>query len=179
MTHRTNEEPKRKLAQDRANGMGEIDWAKYIHESNLIEGYNSEEADKCLGEAWNYLSKQTKLTHGKIKTAQRLATNHQTDLKSNWRGQYRRIPVWIAGREAPSFGLVPHLMENWLLDYADWEKEFDPLYAHILFEKCHGFVDGNGRTGRLILWWHQIRKGQEPTLFKNSEKHEVYYPLFR
>jgi Fic family protein len=155
------------------------DMLAYIHESNCIEGYDSKKADKLGIDAWAWLIKQKQLNKGVICKLQKQLTLFQDDLQPNWRGYYRDINVSVGGRVCPAWHIVPHLMENWLLDYGDPNKEFDPLVAHIALEHCHPWADGNGRTGRLILWWHQSKKGQPLTMYKNSEKYEIYYPLFR
>lgn len=37
-----------------------------------------------------------------------------------------------------------------------------PRMAHIEFEKLHPFLDGNGRTGRLLWAWHMQHRGLDP-----------------
>jgi hypothetical protein len=77
-------------------------------------------------------------------------------------------------RVMPPWTLVKGLMDNWLLDYRD----LGPKNAHIRFERIHPFVDGNGRTGRMLMWWHERMLGLEPTLIKAEEK-EKYYEWFK
>jgi len=54
---------------------------------------------------------------------------------------------------APHPILVPGLMEQFV-EYVNTKSELDPIIKtaiiHILFIKIHPFVDGNGRTGRLL-----------------------------
>lgn len=147
---------------------------QHFHESNLIEGFDSAEADKCLERAWDYLSEQNELNHGVVRKVQKLATVHQDDLRPDERGYYRRVPVYVGGREGASSILIHPLMDDWLNDL----EKVDPKTAHIRFEKIHPFIDGNGRTGRLLMWWHEIKLGQEPTLIRNSEKGK-YYEWFK
>lgn len=159
--------------------MIDFDVEKYIHESNLIENIDDPEFDKQGLVAWNILKECEELNHSTIRKTQKIITLRQKDLMPHQRGYYRDLSkqeVWIGGKQAPSSSMTRHLMENWLLDYSKNAK--DPIIAHIRFEKIHPFVDGNGRTGRMLLWWHEIKNGDVPTLFLNSEKFEKYYPIF-
>lgn len=150
---------------------------RHIHESNLIEDIDSLEAmgQSCI--AWAYLEKQKELSHSVICKVQKIITLHQKDLRPDQRGYYRILSqtnVTIGGKRATSWTLVKHMMDNWLLDYA----ELDPKEAHIRFEHIHPFVDGNGRTGRMLMWWHERQLGKEPTLILAAEREE-YYKWFR
>ena len=150
------------------------DMTQHFHESNLIEGYDSPEADMCLAVAWRYLSTKKKLTHGVVRTVQNLATSHQTDLKPEWRGKYREIDVWIGGKK----GLNPFSVHGAMKLFLSQIKIEPPKEAHIIFEKIHPFVDGNGRTGRLLMWWQEVQLGMIPTLIKYDERYS-YYDWFR
>lgn len=35
-------------------------------------------------------------------------------------------------------------------------------------------VDGNGRTGRMLMWWQEIQQGKEPTLITFNNRREYY-----
>lgn len=152
----------------------------YIHESNLIEGFNSTEADNCLWNAWLYLCTylHTDLTYETICEALYQLTAHQKELASIDRNSYREIPVTVGGRVCPPPYLVCELMHNWLLDMKKYWKILDPKQMHIRFEKIHPFVDGNGRLGRLLMWWHEEKLKRQPTLILNNNKQE-YYEWFK
>lgn len=146
---------------------------QHFHESNLIEGYDDPLFDRALARAWTYLIKQDSLSHEVICNAQKIAVSKQTDLKKQWRGEYRKIDVWIAGRKGVSPLFIFPEMNDWI-DRANSIKEHSPKDLHVAFEKIHPFVDGNGRTGRLLMWWHEVKLGLEPTLILNSEKQKYY-----
>lgn len=48
---------------------------------------------------------------------------------------------------------------------------------HIRYERIHPFQDGNGRTGRLILYKECLRNGICPFVIEDSQKHEYYKAL--
>lgn len=60
----------------------------------------------------------------------------------------------------------------------DWEGLFHSLAAHhIEFEKIHPFVDGNGRTGRLLLTYEMISLGLLPVDIRYEERDRYYAGL--
>lgn len=150
---------------------------EHIRQSNLIEGIDSPKEDEQSLHAWEQLVKhQGKLDHGVICKTQKLITLNQKDLVGPERGYYRdmsKVNVTIAGHMCPEYRFVPDLMSNWLLDY----EELGPWKAHVRFETIHPFVDGNGRTGRMLMWWHEIAIDKMPTLFKVSERQAYYDKL--
>lgn len=150
---------------------------RLIHESNLIEGYDDRLSDFMGVVAWRYLEALDTLAHSDIAFAQHLVTLHQDDLQPSWRGNYRDVSnerVQVGGHEVVAPKMVPAYMENWLLDY----QTVEPIAMHIRFEKIHPFVDGNGRTGRLLLWWMQLKRG-EPLTEITYEKRNEYYEWFK
>lgn len=158
-----------------------VDMHNYISESNKIEGIFDPVEDEQSMLAWDYISSKSRLTNNIIKQTQKLITLHQDDLQPNQRGEYRDVSktiVMVGGRLGAAPLVVPMLMDNFILDMKDWRKQ-DPIIMHVRFEKVHPFVDGNGRTGRMVLWWHELKLGRQPTFYRNSEKGEVYYRLFK
>ena len=159
----------------------DFDVKKYIKSSNEIEGIYSEEEDAQSLLAWAYLDSKKTLSHADIMRVQKMITLHQTDLQPNQRGYYRgmagnNVNVSVGGRNAPDHSYVPELMNGWLLDIA----EMTPLVSHIRFESIHPFVDGNGRTGRMIYWYICKRRGMKPRRYNaDTEKdRQHYYRLF-
>lgn len=96
------------------------------------------------------------------------------------RGVYRRLPVKILGAEhnPPQPYLVPVEMERLVLNYTQMKQEKHIIEAiglfHILFEGIHPFIDGNGRTGRLILNLELIKAGLLPINIKFTDRRRYY-----
>ena len=96
------------------------------------------------------------------------------------RGVYRRLPVKILGAQhnPPQPYLVPVEMERLILNYTQLKQERHIIEAiglfHILFEGIHPFIDGNGRTGRLILNLELIKAGLLPINIKFTDRRRYY-----
>lgn len=97
------------------------------------------------------------------------------------KGIYRRIPVRIMGaqHEPPLPYLVPVQMEQLLSDYTRSKRhpiERAALF-HLQLERIHPFIDGNGRTGRLILNLDLMQHGYPPVNVKYADR-KRYYACF-
>ena len=98
------------------------------------------------------------------------------------RGVYRRIPVRIMGayHVPPDPVLVPEQMERLVAEF-EGSKKLHPIERaalfHLKFEGIHPFVDGNGRTGRLILNLMLMQAGYPPINVKYSDR-KRYYEAF-
>ena|SRR3990167_6409756 len=152
-----------------------LDIKHYIHESNLIEGIDDRKEDAQSLIAWRFIDNLKLISQPDLLKLHRLITKNQ--LPRNESGRYRTINVAVGGRLCPSPFLAQQQAYNWIHDMVVYWN-LDPIEMHVRFEKIHCFVDGNGRTGRMLLWHHELKLGRKPTLFLNSEKHEKYYPLF-
>lgn len=155
----------------------------HIRESNLIEGIDDPKEDKQSMRAWEWLMQQEEIGRAELLHLHKLIVKNQKDLSPGQKGNYRYIQVWVGGHQPPNALKVPELMENWLFDlkmnvtYPDKDGS-TPKDLHKTFEAIHPFVDGNGRTGRMLMWWHEMKLGKEPTLLLASQRQE-YYKWFK
>ena len=150
---------------------------KCFRESNLIEDINNRRANFDMLLTWCYLVEYHQLSDFVIKQTHKMITAHQQDLAESDKGQYRQITVRVGARICPPPYIMLELMHNWILDMQDYKNQ-DPKKMHIRFEKIHPFRDGNGRLGRMLMWWHEYHLGRQFTLIE-SEKKDEYYKWFR
>lgn len=97
------------------------------------------------------------------------------------RGVYRRVPVRIMGakQEPVQPYLIQPKMEQLLESYRNSTEHIIPRLAkfHIEFEGIHPFIDGNGRTGRLLVNLELMKNGYPPIDIKFTDR-IVYYNAF-
>lgn len=96
------------------------------------------------------------------------------------RGIYRRIPVRIMGafHEPPQPYLVPIQMEQLMANTRSRQHTIEHATRfHLEFEGIHPFIDGNGRTGRLILNLMLMQAGYPPINIKFTDR-KRYYECF-
>ena len=101
--------------------------------------------------------------------------------KKDDRGVYRRVPVRIMGakHEPVQPYLIQPKMEQLLEDYRNSTEHMIPRLArfHIEFEAIHPFIDGNGRTGRLLVNMELMKAGYPPIDIKFADR-IAYYNAF-
>ena len=90
------------------------------------------------------------------------------------RGVYRRVPVRIMGaqHEPVQPYLIEPKMEQLLYDFAASTEHIVTKLArfHIEFEGIHPFIDGNGRTGRLLVNLELMKSGFPPIDIKFTDR---------
>lgn len=98
-------------------------------------------------------------------------------------GIYRNQNVIISGAEhiPPDSLLVPELMEKLIENLCEWRKKYHPMIVSSLlhgeFVKIHPFIDGNGRTSRLLLNFEAMKSGFLPIVIKNEMRIAYYEAL--
>ena len=98
-------------------------------------------------------------------------------------GRYRPENVIISGAShiPPDAIIVPELMEKLIYRYDEWKEKYHPIIVaallHAEFVKIHPFIDGNGRTARLLMNFEVMKNGYPPIIIKNEERHKYYDAL--
>lgn len=97
-------------------------------------------------------------------------------------GKYRDENVKIKGAThiPPDYLIVPELMEKLIINYEDWKKYHPIIRAALLhgeLVKIHPFVDGNGRTSRLVMNLSLMNSGYLPVIVKKEKRLEYYNTL--
>lgn len=97
-------------------------------------------------------------------------------------GKYRDENVKIKGAThiPPDYLIVPELMEKLIINYEDWKKYHPIIRAALLhgeLVKIHPFVDGNGRTSRLVMNLSLMNSGYLPVIIKKEKRLEYYNAL--
>ncbi|MFY1027221.1 Fic family protein [Actinobacillus seminis] len=96
------------------------------------------------------------------------------------RGVYRKIPVRILGAEneptAPY--LIAEEMQSLIEKYQQKLIALHPIEAiswlHLAFKSIHPFIDGNGRTGRLLINFELLKHGYLPVDIKFTHRANYY-----
>ena len=97
-------------------------------------------------------------------------------------GKYRTENVTIKGAThiPPDYLIIPELMEKLILNYQDWDKYHPIIKAALLhgeLVKIHPFIDGNGRTSRLVMNLSLMNSGYLPVIVKKEKRLEYYNAL--
>lgn len=104
-------------------------------------------------------------------------------------GEFRKSQNWIGGTSPQNAQFVPPPVADMRHGLADFEKFIHntalmPVIQagilHAQFETIHPFLDGNGRTGRLLITLFLFERAvlEKPVLFLSSffkKNHELYY----
>lgn len=141
-----------------------------------LEAINHEKAILYLSDL---VKENNPITEWNIKSIHQLILK---DIDDENAGRYRRENVTIKGAThiPPDYLKVPELMEKLVLNYENWNN-FHPIIQAALLHgelvKIHPFVDGNGRTSRLLMNLDLMNHGYNPVIIKKENRLEYYEVL--
>ena len=118
-----------------------------------------------------------KITETHIKQLHAILKMNTSDSHKDWFavGDYKRLPNEVGGGETVQPKEVHTRMKALISEYNAFKNvEFDDiLNFHVLFERIHPFQDGNGRVGRLLLFWQCLQSAHVP--FVITEELRLFY----
>lgn len=132
-------------------------------------------------EAFQYV--QSLVAEGQPLTERVIKDIHHLVLsdKKDDRGTYRKVPVRIMGasNEPAQPYMIRPMMEQLLeRDVSSHDNIVAKLARfHLEFESIHPFIDGNGRTGRLLVNLELMKAGYPPIDIKFTDR-LAYYQAF-
>ena len=170
----------RLLDEDRAVGNKEL--SEYLE----VKGYAAA-ADWVYKQA---IRSEGLSEHGRIVTLAEVREIHHIAMSPVWEvaphpqataeegpGRYRRhdIEPFPGGMVPVSWPLVDAELSAWgaQVDFLDGDSMTFPealAAVHCLFERIHPFLDGNGRTGRLVLNLILVRLGYPPVVIYKRDR---------
>lgn len=160
------------------NTLSRAQTALVIEKGITIEGKTLQEQLETVNHirALTYIATLTDKTLQDI-TQNTILTIHAhilAHINDSYAGRYRNIPVRIAGSSVvmPNPLKVPSLMT----EYIDWlhtTKDHPAKIAseaHYKLVTIHPFIDGNGRTARLLMNLILSQAGYPPAIIQNEER---------
>ena len=134
----------------------------YIQEEVERQGHCTQRTDGLwrvvwMLDAWRYAQLADNDGEFFLQTVEELGRMIEPSKNANG---IRQCQVFIGGHRPPEPKELRRLLARW------WENldKMEPLEAYKEFEMIHPFVDGNGRTGKIILNW------------KNGTLHDPIFP---
>ena len=130
---------------------------------------------RCIDYIIDHATDKISETH--IKQIHFILKTNTSDSRKSWFavGEYKRLANEVGGAETSEPKEVHKHIRTLLAEYNGIKKvEFtDILNFHVQFERIHPFQDGNGRVGRLVMFWQCLQAGIVPFII--TEDLRLYY----
>ncbi len=118
-----------------------------------------------------------KITETHVKQLHLLLKTNTSDSRKSWFavGDYKRLANSVGEEETARLEEVHKKMKALLSSYYSIERpDIDAILDfHVRFERIHPFQDGNGRIGRLLLFWQCLQTGIVPFII--TEDLRLFY----
>ena len=158
---------------------------RYIYETNTL-GITTENTSvddimetvnhfRCIDYVIDHAT--DKITESHIKQLHAILKTNTSDSRKDWFavGDYKRLANEVGEQETVAPKDVHRHMKALLADYyALKQVTFDDILDfHVRFERIHPFQDGNGRIGRLLLFWQCLQNAHVPFII--TEELRLFY----
>lgn len=158
---------------------------RYIFETNTL-GITTEDTSvddimetvnhfRCIDYVIDHAT--DKITEAHIKALHAILKTNTSESRKPWFavGDYKRLANEVGEQETVAPKEVHRHIKVLLSDYnALKQVTFDDILDfHVRFERIHPFQDGNGRVGRLLLFWQCLQNAQVPFII--TDKLRLYY----
>lgn len=95
---------------------------------------------------------------------------------------YRQTDVFISGSKhiPPTYRDVDRQMMYCIFDFNDNTSNhlFENIAKHhLMFERIHPFIDGNGRTGRILIIYECLKHNVAPAIITQDYKADYFHYL--
>jgi len=161
------------------NTLSRMETALVIEKGITVEGKSLREHLEAINhkKALEYIRELAKKGHQFLEEKDILYI-HNLILKGindQWAGRYRQVLVHISGSTVvlPDYIKVPSLMKNfmrWLQSIQGEHPVKIAADAHYKLVSIHPWIDGNGRTSRLLMDLILIQHGYPPALIRKEER---------
>ena len=153
---------------------------RYIFETNTL-GITSENTRiddimetvnhfRCIDYVIDHATDKITETH--IKQLHLILKTNTSDSHKPWFavGDYKRLANAVGEEETAQPEEVHKKMKALLATYHAIQKiQFDDILDfHVRFERIHPFQDGNGRVGRLIMFWQCLQSNSVPFIITDD-----------
>ena len=122
-----------------------------------------------------------KITESHIKQLHLLLKTNTSDSQKPWFavGEYKRLANEIGDVKTTLPEDVHKQMKALIANYhAKKQVQFDDILDfHVLFERIHPFQDGNGRIGRLVMFWQCLQNAVVPFIITEDLRFFYYRGL--
>lgn len=168
--------------------------AEFITESNAIEQIELPYPEAAMG----WMKRQHKVSeiNGQVKALEYVLQHHKDEITPEMVIKMHKILMktllppyylgirteWVrvGGRLCPSPAACKPMLQKWCdkVNALKNPTEDDIWQTHLAYESIHPFIDGNGRSGRLLWLWLRYKHGYGYKCVYNDTKFEQYYPQF-